>query len=372
MKAESSLYIHVPFCSSLCDYCDFYSVVPDNAAGNMLMDNYIKAVIEDIKFQIEFFNISSIPTAYIGGGTPSVLGGQRLGILFKFLNSIAAFSPKELTIEANPESITEEILSVCREGGVNRISLGVQSFHEPSLRAVNRCKTELTLVSQFFPGAFSADIITGLPFQTKETVQSDIDRLLSFAPDHVSLYSLSVEDGTPLEKKIIAKNIFVPDAGEADELWLVGFSALQKAGFEHYEVSNFSLPGKRCLHNIRYWQMENWLGVGPAASGTIINGETATAKRFSFAPDVNAYIKSPSIHSAVCEILDRTTLLKETLLMGYRYVEGPDREKFKRRFGCTIEDCIGKTLARWEGREIMLFLNSFLSEAFLEAETCTF
>ena len=177
----------------------------------------------------------------------------------------------------------------------------------------------------------------------------------------------------------------LPGRDMADALWLAGQDALIRAGYEQYEVSNFAPPQKRCLHNIRYWQMAGWLGAGPAASGTLVDEKTGTAKRYTFPSDVDAYLqrsfqqsKEPLIHSAVCEELDRAALMRESLLMGFRYCEGPDPQVFKRRFGCSIEECIPETIARWRGRgfingdvptrDLMLFLNGFLSEAFAELD----
>jgi oxygen-independent coproporphyrinogen-3 oxidase len=369
-----SLYIHIPFCAALCDYCDFYSIT---AGNNGFIDRFLDAVIADIHFQAEFFNIEKIPTVYIGGGTPSVLG-KRIRVLLDALNEKLKLTPIEFTVEANPESLTEEFLDACREGGVNRLSLGVQTFHEPSRNAVNRMgnarllEERLDLASRFFPDALSADLITGLPYQSERNVLDDISRLLDFDVVHVSLYSLSVENDTPLKKKIKDGIVILPGNDEADVLWLAGRDALEKAGFRQYEVSNFALDGKSCLHNIRYWRMAGWLGAGPAASGTVINEKTGTAKRFTFASDVNAYVNAPFVNTAICEELDRDVLLRESLLMGYRYCEGPDKQLFKKRFGSGIEECIGETLLRWKNRNIMLFLNKFLSEAFLELDSGNF
>jgi oxygen-independent coproporphyrinogen-3 oxidase len=385
LPAEASLYIHVPFCASFCDYCNFYSVeAGDDSAGSGRMDAYISALIADVTRQCEYFNVKKIPTAYIGGGTPSVLGAGRIRRLLGALNALPCFAPCEFTVEVNAESATEEFLSVCRENGVNRISLGVQSFHEPSLKLVNRAaqssllEERLALVSSLFPEAFSADLITGLPLQTVKTVINDVKTLLNYKPAHVSLYSLSVEGGTTLEGKIKTGALNLPCGDEADSLWLAGRDALEEAGCAQYEVSNFALPGKRCIHNNRYWQMAGWLGAGPAASGTLVDEETATAKRRTFSEDVDAYIKTPSVHAAVYEEINRDALLRESLLMGYRVIEGPDARIFKKRFGSCFEDFIPKTIARWRERgffygesptrDLMLFLNGFLSDAFRELD----
>ena len=379
--SKASLYIHIPFCFSFCDYCDFYSVKAEKD-NDALLDNFIQAVIKDIRYQFEYFNVKEIETAYIGGGTPSVLGAKRVSILLGALKSFSCFKPQEFTIEANPESADSDFLYTCLEGGINRISLGVQSFHEPSRCAVNRIgntailEDRLSLVSRLFPGAFSVDLITGLPYHNETIVLEDIKRLLTFKPAHISLYSLTVEEATPLQEKLKTNKKFLPLADEADVLWLAGMEALENAGYEHYEVSNFALPDKRCLHNIRYWLMDSWLGAGPAASGTIINDENGNSavrgvKRYTFAPNVQEYIKAPFITMAALEEPDKVSLIKETLLMGYRYRGGPDREKFIRRFGLNIQDCIPQTLERWKNKkpdDIMLFLNSFLKEAFTEID----
>jgi len=372
VKKDFSLYIHVPFCASFCDYCDFFSVKADCSQE---IEAFIKAVVFDIKNQIEFFNIEKITTVYIGGGTPSITG-KHIRPLLDAINKLR-FSPVEFTIEVNPESADKDFLSLCRDGGVNRLSAGVQSFFEPSRQAVNRqgradmLKERLALIAKYFSGSFSADLICGLPHQTEEIVMEDINALLSFEPAHVSLYSLSLEAGTPLEQKVKSAELKLPDKDMADALWLAGRDALLNAGFRHYEVSNFAREGKQCLHNIRYWLMDDWIGAGPGASGTVIDEKTASAKRRTYPDDLKKYVSAPLIDLAVYEEIDKNSFLRETLLMGYRYCGGPDREKFIRRFGLSIEDCIPETLSNWKNRDKMLFLNSFLSEAFDELDKKT-
>jgi len=383
LKTSASLYIHIPFCDSFCDYCDFYSVNRKNYNEDYI-DSFITALIACINYQIEYFDIGEIPTAYIGGGTPSVLVPSQISRLFDALKKLPPFSPVEFTVEANPESLTEEFLFSCRQGGVNRLSLGVQTFHEPSRISVNRkggaslLESRLNLACQYFSGAengasLSLDLMTGLPYQDEKTLSEDITRVRAHNPSHISLYSLTVDNNTPLEKKIKSKQIILPDADKADSLWLFGRDLLESKGYNHYEISNFALEGKQCLHNMRYWQMKNWIGAGPAASGTLICEETAQAKRFTFAQDVDAFIKTPLSDFAYgkyihCENIDKTTLLKDAILMGYRCKEGPDKELFKKRFGYTLEEFIPKTIEKWKEKDKMLFLNNFLSEAFIEIE----
>ncbi|MCL2139839.1 MAG: coproporphyrinogen III oxidase family protein, partial [Treponema sp.] len=323
----ASLYIHIPFCASLCDYCDFFSV---KLTDDSVLDIFIKVLLDDIKEQINLFNIDCIPTVYIGGGTPSVLGSARMGPFLAGLQRIFASlsaSPGEFTMELNPGSADEAFLQLCRDGGINRISMGIQSFYKKSLQAVHReCNIQLTeqrlaLLAQYFPGAFSVDIIAGLPFNTLDVLKNDIERAVSFVPASLSLYSLSLDSETPLGKKVSklgAAALSLPSGDAADELWIMGRGFLENSGYAQYEVSNFALPGKECAHNIRYWQMENWLGAGPSASGTLIDDASGTGMRHTYPSDIESYLSAPHprIKTAFREELNRAQLIKESILMG--------------------------------------------------------
>ena len=363
-----SLYIHIPFCRSFCDYCDFYSILK-NSVNEKYIDDFLQALIADIKHQIDFFNINQIPTVYIGGGTPSVLHG-KIKILLDFLNSISDFSPVEFTIEANPESVTEEFLYECKKGGVNRLSLGVQSFNAHSLSSVNRQpivnEKIFSLVHEYFKDSFSVDLITGFPFHDEKIIHVDIKRILDYKPSHVSLYSLTLEKNTKLNEKIKNKEVVLPDSDTSDLLWLAGKNTLINKGFNHYEISNFSINNMSCKHNMRYWKMENWIGAGPSASGTIINEQTAEAARYTYRDDTDYYIKNPKIENAFLEKIGKNVLMRDMFLMGYRCKEGPDKVLFKKRFGKEIEEYIPRTLVNWKDKDKMLFLNQFLKDVFSE------
>ncbi|QQO07977.1 radical SAM family heme chaperone HemW [Breznakiella homolactica] len=377
----ASIYIHIPFCAVKCDYCDFYSVPAES--DDPRLDAYVGALIRDTESAAASWNLDSVPSVYIGGGTPSVLGAGRIR---RLLRGIAASLPAaalgECTLEANPESLDGALLDAALEGGVTRLSLGVQTFSPEQRRAVRRAgnpddlQEKLRLAARAFGGNFSADLITGLPFQDESSLLADIEKLLAFGPGHVSLYSLTVEEGTPLERKLRNKTVTLPDEDSADSLWLKGRDVLESAGLRQYEVSNFALPGKRSLHNIRYWRMENWLGIGPAASGTLFSDTGGTARRSTIPEDAAAYIAGTSVPE--WEELDAPTVMAETFLMGFRFIEGPDRDLFARRFGITLESAAPETFARWRRKgllredapaltpEGLLFLNAFLREAFDE------
>jgi oxygen-independent coproporphyrinogen-3 oxidase len=377
----ASLYVHAPFCAGACDYCDFYSVAVTQ--NDPRLDRYIDRLLHDAEKLLAGFKTVGVPALYIGGGTPSVLGAGGITRLLTGLLPLLPNVPAEITLEANPESADERFLRAGRDAGVTRISLGVQSFNEESRRAVHRVGEgrlipgRLELVRQYFPGAFSADLITGLPFQENSVLLRDIEKLLAFEPAHVSLYALTPEPGTPLAA---ARPQNLPAGDEADALWISGRDALEAAGYAQYEVSNFALNGKESRHNMRYWRMEQWLGLGPGASGTIINDDEGTGLRYTVKPDVDAWLERPVTDSPpqIVEELDKLTLMKETVLMGFRCLEGPDTALFKKRFNGNIEETIPKTLARWRKRGLLqnhktaltkdglLLLDPFLIEAFSE------
>jgi oxygen-independent coproporphyrinogen-3 oxidase len=385
---EASLYVHVPFCSGgKCGYCDFYSlpVAPDDPRPEL----YIHTLLAEAGRLFETFRPGRVPTLYIGGGTPSVLGPDGISrLLAGILDLVSRLStaPGEITVEANPESADEAFLDAIREEGATRLSLGVQTFHRPSRRALHRNGTEsssalrkrLSLAAEYFPAAFSVDLISGLPFQTEKILLDDIAGVLFHKPAHVSFYSLTREPGTPLAKA--GNNIALPCRDEADQLWLTGRDALEKAGYGQYEVSNFCLGGKESKHNIRYWLMKNWLALGPAASGTIINDETGSGTRYTVPRDLDAWLGAGCNFSQVnggiapeIEELDTPTLIKESILMGFRYVEGPDNDLFRKRFHKSIAECIPKTSGEWQitrglGKEALLLLDRFLLDAFSELD----
>ncbi|GHT48859.1 hypothetical protein FACS1894102_2640 [Spirochaetia bacterium] len=274
----SSLYIHIPFCLKKCDYCSFFSVpiageFPCNER-NSTVEKYLSALYKDIKYQLEYFKVTDVPSVYIGGGSPSVLGYKSFSQLLDFINSVLPSAPLEWTVELNPETTQKDFLEICKNNNVNRVSIGVQSFNEDSLSVVGRmCNTKkiedaLQSVCEFFPNNFSADLISGLPHQN---LCSDLEKLLKYKPSHISLYDLTVEDGTPLQKNIENGRIQIPEAEEKDEMWIKGRDLLEKSGYMQYEVSAFCKEGKESLHNLRYWQMQNWIGCGAGASGTIFS-----------------------------------------------------------------------------------------------------
>jgi oxygen-independent coproporphyrinogen-3 oxidase len=317
--------------------------------------------------------------------------GRLLAALGGLLPSPA--EDREWTVEANPESLDGAFLRACRAGGVNRLSLGVQSL-SPRQRAlvhrqggVETVYQALALAEEYFPGNVSVDLMTGLPGQDHDSLLGDLERVLGSGPAHVSLYALTVEEGTPLWNR----KGELPPVELGDSLWIAGRDALEQAGYSQYEVSNFSLPGKESRHNLRYWAMKNWLALGPSGSGTLIDDRNGTGRRYTWPADLETWLPPPrgggrALRDSLPagEALDRLTLMKESLLMGFRCTRGPEGELFTRRFGLTPEDAIPGTLAKYRERGLiapegpgkspaltkagLLFLDPFLLDAFSELD----
>ena len=381
----SGLYIHIPFCTQKCRYCDFYSIT-QKADFHPYHPNpqFIERLLQDVRFFKERSAIEAWKTVYIGGGTPSLLHPDDISILAAGIREGQKQPVQEFTIEANPEDITAEWLAACSEGGINRLSIGVQTFDNDVL-AVNgrrgskeKTITALETIKRRWQGELSCDLIAGLAGQTAQSLADDVRRLIDYRIEHLSLYGLCSEE--PL-----------PDTREdfISELLRENTALLAKNGYIRYEVSNFSYQDKhRSLHNQIYWNMEPYAGIGPAACGTLIyedsNGRFIAAERFEGSKDIDKWMTAadrPSVYSY--EHIGRNTFLEEVLLMGFRLSAGINRATFARRFGADITAFIGETLSRWEKRrqcriephrvylteEGLLFLNRFLVDALSELDT---
>jgi len=443
LTEEISLYLHIPFCTAKCDYCDFYSVPLEYSEDTI--NRYVDILLEETGRRLETERRLAgescginIPSIYIGGGTPSLLGAGGISRLLEGLSALLdrlnisskrsntplcsnnSSAPAEITVEANPETADDPFLRSCADHGVTRLSLGIQSFDPGFREALGRrsflgpgsqagrhtgqadssenvevfLQGRLAAAAELFGSGLCVDLISGCIYpengsfeRKRDMLLRDINSALSCRPGHVSLYALTVDEGTPLGIRLGRQRTPLPE-DQADLLWLAGREALINAGFEQYEVSNFaflggsaiqdsvmqgSSRGNRCIHNIRYWRMNNWIGVGPGASGTII-AKDGTGLRKRYAPDTEGFLSGKPL--LLTEELDRTAVIKETFLMGYRYKEGPDPELFVRRFGKTIEQTIPRTLEKWQNgmnagsfrEKRMLFLNSFLLDAFIELD----
>ena len=284
-----ALYLHIPFCRAKCLYCDFDS----RALTGCALEEAIGAYCEGLSAQVDAHGnageLSEVETVYVGGGTPSLLGGRLVGLV-DFVRSYC--EPVEFTCEANPESFTLDLAQALRAAGVTRISLGVQSLNASELKAIGRihsAEQAMLAVAQAKAAGFSTscDVMCGLPGQTLDTFAETLRSLVTLNPDHVSVYPLQLEEGTPLARMEEAGEMEVPDEDFQAQCMDLAAEVLEEAGYERYEVASYAKPGHRCRHNIAYWTGKPYLGLGRSAASMldVCKGECREA-RFIACPDV--------------------------------------------------------------------------------------
>lgn len=284
-----ALYLHIPFCRAKCLYCDFDS----RALTGCALEEAIGAYCEGLSAQVDAHGnageLSEVETVYVGGGTPSLLGGRLVGLV-DLVRSYC--EPVEFTCEANPESFTLDLAQALRAAGVTRISLGVQSLNASELKAIGRihsAEQAMLAVAQTKAAGFSTscDVMCGLPGQTLDTFAETLRSLVTLNPDHVSVYPLQLEEGTPLARMEEAGEMEVPDEDFQAQCMDLAAEVLEEAGYERYEVASYAKPGHRCRHNIAYWTGKPYLGLGRSAASMldVCKGECREA-RFIACPDV--------------------------------------------------------------------------------------
>lgn len=318
------LYIHIPFCLQKCRYCDFYSL----PARLNAHEAYVDAVLRES----EAYAGMSFQTMYLGGGTPSLLGGKLISDLIHGLGkSLNLAGIVEATIEVNPESTTREFLEAARNSGINRVSTGVQSLTDSELKAVGRIHNAaqaletVRLARQLSFKAISADFIIGLPGQTWLTLNQSLDTLVSSGIEHLSLYCLSLEEGTPLAENPPGD---LPSDDMQAELFQQASSFLKERHYIHYEISNFALKGYECRHNINYWQGGEYLGLGPSAASHL------GGRRFRNRADLNAYLENPACLITDSEVLYPKDKVAEEAMLRLRLLEeGIEVSELTARFG---------------------------------------
>lgn len=284
-----ALYLHIPFCRAKCLYCDFDS----RALTGCALEEAIGAYCEGLSAQVDAHGnageLSEVETIYVGGGTPSLLGGRLVGLVDRVRSYC---EPVEFTCEANPESFTLDLAQALRAAGVTRISLGVQSLNASELKAIGRihsAEQAMLAVAQAKAAGFSTscDVMCGLPGQTLDTFAETLRSLVTLNPDHVSVYPLQLEEGTPLARMEEAGEMEVPDEDFQAQCMDLAAEVLEEAGYERYEVASYAKPGHRCRHNIAYWTGKPYLGLGRSAASMldVCKGECREA-RFIACPDV--------------------------------------------------------------------------------------
>ena len=332
----AGIYLHIPFCKHKCNYCNFYSL-----ASTKYMDQIGNAIVAELEQRKAYLEGQNIETIYFGGGTPSIIETSDiesiLQAIFKYFN----LEPEaEITLEANPDDLTPEKLSAFKKAGINRLSIGIQSFRQEDLDFLSRTHTS-SQVTQCISDAqkagftnLSIDLIYGIPTLTDEGWEETLSKAFSFGIPHISAYSLTVEDKTPLEVMIRKGKMKPVDEDLSLSHFHILCRKMQKHGYEHYEVSNFCLPEAYSRHNTAYWQGRHYLGLGPSAHS--YNG---ISRCWNVANLAN-YIETVAAGEVKSEheVLSQSTQLNEYIMTSLRTMWGCDLAEVKRKFGEEIAE----------------------------------
>lgn len=327
------IYIHIPFCKKKCAYCDFVSFSNKQ--------NLVNEYVETLKKEINKCKISKeeyiVDTIYFGGGTPSYIDSKYIiDILDVIKNRFNISKNAEITIEVNPGTTSEEKLNDYYKSGINRLSIGLQSIDDKLLRTIGRIHSFSDFLETYNTAEktgftnINVDLMIGLPTQNLSDVKMAIEKIVELSPKHISVYSLIVEEGTPIEEKINKKELFLPtEILERKMYWTVK-KELEKNGYMHYEISNFAKTGYESKHNTSCWNQEEYIGFGLAAHSYINN------TRYSNTEDIEEYIKNiicdKDEHRTIHEVQSREDKMKEYMLLALRKIEGVRISEFKKRF----------------------------------------
>ena len=365
LSRPEGLYVHIPFCATKCPYCDFNTY----AGIEAMMTPYLAALRSEIELWGEMLGGPRLETVFFGGGTPSYLAEGSLGMLIDAIRvSFGLADDAEITAEANPDDLRPDKLTSMLEAGVNRLSIGVQSLDDGLLRVLGRRHSACEAIDavRTARGAgfdnVSIDLMYGLPDQTAEQWAATLDAALGLRPSHISMYCLTLEGGTPMERDAAAGRIPVPDGDLAADMYLAAEVQNAKAGYRHYEISNWAIPGRESRHNLLYWRNRPFLGVGPGAHSYLdghrfnnirspreyIHRLAPSEPRPSPPPSFprrretipgelaprsgkNLFDSIPVVEAA--ELVDRRLEMAETMMMGLRLDTGVDPAEFAARFG---------------------------------------
>lgn len=331
-----SLYIHIPFCEKKCLYCDFYSI--ENQSP---MEDFLSALHGEIDLYGSFGEGSTFQTVFFGGGTPSLLTPRQLESILSHLRAVFRIDYEaEVTVETNPGTVTREKLQAYRSLGVNRLSIGIQSFHDDELRFLSRIHNAhqsvqcVDFARQAGFGNIGIDLIFSLPGQSPALWQDNLTRSIALQPEHISAYSLIVEDNTPLARLVASKQVSPNPLDEEAALYELTMDVLIERGYEHYEVSNYAMPGFRSRHNYNYWNHENYLGFGPSAHSFWKQEGTLSGRRWWNSASVSAYCRKlfdrkPPLGSQ--EFVKAKELMNERVFLGLRS-DGLDLSELEKKY----------------------------------------
>ncbi|MGE9834040.1 radical SAM family heme chaperone HemW [Streptococcus orisratti] len=373
LKIPTSAYVHIPFCTQICYYCDFSKVF----IKNQPVDAYLQALIREF----ESYKIEQLRTLYIGGGTPTAISAEQLDYLLSHLTKNLDLSQlEEFTIEANPGDLTPDKIAVLEKSAVNRISLGVQTFNDKQLKRIGRSHNEAQIYESIdsLKGAgfdnISIDLIYALPGQTMADVKENVAKAIALDIPHLSLYSLILEHHTVFMNKMRRGKLNLPTEDLEADMFDYIIAKLESYGFEHYEISNFTKPGRESRHNLMYWDNAEYYGVGAGASGYV------DGVRYRNRGPIQHYLKgvaqgNPRLEE---EVLTKQEMMEEEFFLGLRKKEGVSisrfeekfAENFSNRYGDIVEKLTRDGLVQvTDGRLRMtkkgLFLGDTVAEKFI-------
>ncbi|MCD3442701.1 radical SAM family heme chaperone HemW [Streptococcus equi] len=348
-KKPTSAYVHIPFCTQICYYCDFSKVF----IKNQPVDAYLEALIKEF----ESYQINSLKTLYIGGGTPTAITAKQLDYLLSHLQQHLQLDQlEEFTIEANPGDLTEDKIAVLGQSAVNRISLGVQTFNDKQLKQIGRSHTEAqiyTTIASLKEAGFqnmSIDLIYALPGQTMQQVKENVAKALALDIPHLSLYSLILEHHTVFMNKMRRGKLQLPTEDLEAEMFEYIISEMEANGFEHYEISNFTKPGFESRHNLMYWNNDEYFGCGAGASG-YLNGI-----RYRNRVPIQHYLKAVVDGNARLseEVLTKEEMMEEELFLGLRKKSGVSVSRFQEKFGLSFESRYGSVVRELQAQGLLV------------------
>ena len=358
-----SLYVHIPFCIAKCGYCDFNSYALDTLlekghAGEDWARRYADALVEEAGSRVEQFSLKGreVATVFFGGGTPSMFPAQETGRVLDFIAASFDLAPDcEITLEANPGAAEAERFGALREAGVNRISIGVQTFDDAALIRLDRVHTggdaERAFRSARAAGFtnVSLDLMFGVPHQTIDMAARDVECALALGPEHLSAYELTIEPGTAFHARQARGELSgLPDEETALRMWEMRDTALNDAGYERYEISNFARPGFACRHNLNYWRRGDYLGLG-AGAHSLMEGE-----RFWNHARPDVYAQSARDPTANSERVDEPhKAIGEALMLGLRVKEGVSLGRLAQECGADPEDAFGELFRELENAGLL-------------------
>lgn len=362
MNKKIEIYIHIPFCVKKCAYCDFLSCPADDKTKS----RYVQALCREIEWSKDCLKEYLVDTVFIGGGTPSILEEKYIGQILDTLRSAARISDDaEITIECNPGTLTMEKLEAYKDVGINRISLGLQSANDEELKTIGRIhnfeefKKSFNLARLAGFKNINIDIMSALPGQTLDSYKETLARVITLNPEHISAYSLIVEDETPLKDRVENGEVALPSEDEEREMYYYTKEFLEKTGYKRYEISNYAKDGYECRHNIGYWKRVEYLGFGIGAA-SLFKGE-----RFSNTSDINRYMhilekedvmNADEVWKALNENIETLTQkdeMEEFMFLGLRMTDGVSKSDFKKIFNCDIEAVYGNVIEKLANQNLI-------------------